>query len=339
LRGILFPLRWVYQGATGFRNWLYDKRIKRAHVVSAKVVSVGNLTVGGTGKTPVTLALIDAIRERGFTCGAVSRGYKRDKPGVLKVELGPSAASEFGDEPVLIKSSFPDIPVWVGEKKVQAARKLLEASPVQFLVCDDAFQHRALSRDLNLLLLDATEPMSNYRVMPVGRGRESLVPALRRADYFVLTKTNLATNEQLKDLIFWLKDKSEKPVLLAAYGFNGFRSVGGEHVPSLKDAAYVISGVARPDTVDRLLESRIKVVKHKTFDDHHRYTHLEIEAILDEASHMQARWIVTTPKDAVKLAAFHGLRDRLWVIDMAVQFEGDLKTFYADIDRLAGARN
>ena len=113
----------------------------------------------------------------------------------------------------------------VGEKKVSAARKLLETKPVQFVICDDGFQHRALSRDLNLLLLDATEPMKNYRMMPVGRAREALLPALKRVDYFVLTKTNLAEHDQLKDLIFWIKDKSEKPVLLAAYAFNGFRSL------------------------------------------------------------------------------------------------------------------
>lgn len=329
----------MYQGATGFRNWLYDHSLKRVHKVPAKVISVGNLTVGGTGKTPVTLALIDVLKEKGLTCGVVSRGYKRQKSGVLNVELGPQAALDFGDEPVLIKSVNPEIPVIVGEKKVAAAKKLLEATPVQFLVCDDAFQHRALGRDLNLLLLDATENMRNYRVMPVGRARESLLPALKRVDYFVLTKTNLADNDQLKDLIFWLKDKSDKPVLLAAYGFNGFRSVNGEHVPTLRDAAYLISGVAKPETVDKVVADHVKIVKHKTFDDHHRYTHLEVEAILDEASQLQARWILTTAKDATKLAPFHSLRDRLWIIDMAVKFEGDLKSFYADIDRLARARD
>ncbi|MGZ3723906.1 MAG: tetraacyldisaccharide 4'-kinase, partial [Bdellovibrionales bacterium] len=226
-----------------------------------------------------------------------------------------------------------------GEKKVLAARKLIETQPVQFIICDDAFQHRALGRDLNLLLLDATEDMRNYRVMPVGRARESMIPAFKRVDYFVLTKTNLAENEQLKDLIFWIKDKSEKPVLLAAYGFNGFRSISGELVPTLRDAGYLVSGVAKPATIEKVIGPHVKIVKHKIFDDHHKYTHLEVEAILDEASQLQARWIVTTAKDATKLAAFHGLRDRLWIIDMGVQFEGDLKAFYADIDRLARARD
>ena len=86
-----------------------------------------------------------------------------------------------------------------------------------------------------------------------------------------------------------------------------------------------------------MLAGRVKVVKHKAFADHHRYTHLDIETVLDEASTLQARWIVTTAKDATKLRQFHSLRERLWVIDLGVQFEGDLKAFYADIDRLARA--
>ena len=337
MRELLFPARWIFQGITGLRNWCFDHRLRRAHEVNASVISVGNLTVGGAGKTPVAVALIELLKKRGFKCGVVSRGYRRAQKGIHAVENRPNAAIEFGDEPVLIKTLFPDIPVFVGERKVQAARKLLEAQPVDFIVCDDAFQHRSLKRDLNLLLLDATEPMKNYRVMPVGRGRESILPAFKRVDYFVLTKINLVEGEQLKDLIFWLKEKSQKPVLLAAFSFNGFRSFAGEEVQALTDPVYLVTGVAKPKTVEQTISNRAKIVKHKSFEDHHRYTHLEVEAILDEASHLQARWILTTAKDATKLRQFHGLRDRLWIIDLSVKFEGDVEPFYADIDRLGSA--
>ncbi len=339
MRELLFPLRWIYQFITGFRNWLYDRSIFRARAVSSKVISIGNITVGGTGKTPVTLALIDLVKSKNFTCGVVSRGYKRGKKGIHPVVTGGSAAQDFGDEPVLIKTLHPEVPVFVGEKRVKTAQKLLDSEAVDFIFCDDAFQHRAIKRDLNLLLLDSTEPMKSYRVMPVGRGRESLLPALKRVDYFVLTKTNLCTVDELKDLICWVKGNSEKPVLLAAYEFKGFRNVKGELVLQLKDSAYLVTGVAKPWTVEMTIDGHVKTVKHKTFADHHRYTHLEVETILDEASHLQARWIVTTAKDATKLSQFPGLKDRLWVIDLGVQFEGDLKLFYADVDRLARARD
>src|ERR1035437_4400432 len=112
----------MYQSVAGFRNWMFDHSLRKAHQVPSQVISVGNLTVGGTGKTPVTLALIELIKDKGFSCGVVSRCYQRRKKGVLNVALGPSAAVDFGDEPVLIKSSFPEIPVIVGEKKVAAEK-------------------------------------------------------------------------------------------------------------------------------------------------------------------------------------------------------------------------
>src|SRR5262249_5119827 len=163
----------------------------------------------------------------------------------------------------------------------------------------------------------------NYRVMPVGRGRESLIPALRRVDYFIITKTNLASSEQVEDLLHWIGNHSDKPVLQAAYGTNGFRSVNGTVEENLRDPVYLISGVARPETIERVVADRAKVLKHKVLDDHHRYTHLEVEELLDESAALGARWIVTTAKDATKLSKFHQLKNRLWVIDLKIDFKGD----------------
>jgi tetraacyldisaccharide 4'-kinase len=332
-------MRWLYEGAMGLRNWLYDIRLLRAGVVDARVIAVGNVTVGGTGKTPVTLALIELLQKKKHTVGVISRGYKRGKSGIHDVGTEPRAAQDFGDEPALIKATYPEVPVVVGNRRIKAARKLLDDRSVDFIVCDDAYQHRALHRDLNLLLLDATAPMKEYRVLPVGRGRESLLPALRRADYILVTKTNIAPHDQVQELLTWIRERVEKPVLRAPYEFRGLRNAAGELVGELRDLAYLVSGVAKPWTVEKTLDGHVKIVKHKSFPDHHRYTNLEVETILDEASHLQARWIITTAKDAVKLRHFRALQDRLWVIDVGVKFEGEMKEFYADIDRLARARD
>ena len=338
MRELLFPLRWGYQMVTGLRNWMYDHRVLRSRVVEACVLAIGNVTVGGTGKTPVTLAILEMLTKKGYSVGVISRGYKRGKTWIHPVDTSSKAAVDFGDEPALIKASFPEVPVYVGNKRVKTARQLLSEKPVNFIVCDDAYQHRAIHRDVNLLLLDATAPMTEYRMLPVGRGREALGPALKRASYVVLTKTNIATDEQVKDLIFWLKVRSDKPVQLAPYEFRGLKNMAGETVRELKDPIYLVSGIAKAWTVEKTLEGVAKIVKHKSFADHHRYTHVEVETMLDEASHLQARWIVTTAKDAVKLRHFRALQDRLWVIEMGVNLAGDLKEFYADIDRLARAR-
>lgn len=339
MRSLLFPAAILYRGVTGTRNWMYDLRLFKAAKVEAKVISIGNLTVGGTGKTPVALAIVDMIKKRGNSCAVISRGYKREQKGVLEVDTSQSAALTFGDEPALIKHTHPDIPVVVGEKRVLAAKSVLDSRRVDFMICDDAFQHRALHRDLNILLFDATENVKNYRVLPVGMARESLVPALKRADILVLTKANMTTPEALQERIDWLSARCNKPIVLAEYVYQGLRNMGGENRDSLKDAALLVSGVAKPEAVEKTLEGKVKILNHRKFDDHHRYTDLEVETLLDEASAKGARWILTTGKDAMKLGAFARLRDRLWVIELGVQFKGEVKALNEAIDGLARAGN
>jgi len=339
VRQILFPVRWMYQGVTGLRNWMYDRNFFKVHKVDVPVISIGNLTVGGTGKTPVSLAIVEHLKNKKYSCGVISRGYKRDNKGVLEVDVSPGAASKFGDEPALIKSTFPDIPVVVAEKRILAAQTVLNSGPVDFLICDDAFQHRALHRDLNLLLFDVTESVKNYRVLPVGLARETMNPALRRADFLILTKANFVPAQELEERKAWLRSRCDKPVITAEYVFKGLRSNSGERKDSLKDAALLVSGVAKPEAVEQTLNGIVKIVKHRKFDDHHRYTNLEVENILDEASERQARWIVTTGKDAIKLSAFNRLKDRLWVIDLGVELKGEVQALYEAIDRLARPRH
>ncbi len=317
------------------RNWAYDHKILSVAQVDAKVIAIGNLTVGGTGKTPVALALIEMLKKRGHSVAVISRGYKREQKGVLEVDTSAGAANTYGDEPALIKRTHPEMKVVVGARRKAAAQAVLESGKVDFIVCDDAFQHRALHRDLNLLLFDASESVKNYRVLPVGLARESLNPALRRADVVILTKANLVSKEELQERLDWLKSRTDKPLVLAEYLYKGLRNLKGERKDSLKDAGLLVSGVAKPEAVERTLGDTIKIVTHRKFDDHHRYTDLEVEDIMDEASKLQARWIVTTGKDATKLSAFGRLRDRLWVIELGMEFKGDVRALNEAIDRLA----
>jgi len=335
LREVLYPAQWLYQGVTSVRNWFYDRSFLKTNQVNAKVICVGNVTMGGTGKTPITMALLEHFGEKGLRCGVVSRGYKRDQRGVFDVQLEPKSAYTFGDEPALIKSTFPSVPVVVGERRADAARALLESNPVDVILCDDGFQHRRLHRDLNLLLLDAMEPRENYRVIPVGRARERFTEALRRADFLVVTKSNLISEEAKEGFVNWVKEKADRPMLFANYTFGGMRNLSGERVNSLRDKVYLVTGVAKPGTVEQLLEGHVEVVKHRQFADHHRYADIEIEQILDESSHLQARWILTTAKDSMKLSAFPRIRERLWILDLKIEWKGDVPQFYESLDRLA----
>lgn len=335
MRELLFPLGWFYQAITSTRNWLYDRHILKTHKADTATISIGNLTVGGTGKTPVTLALIDYLKDKGHSCGVISRGYKRENRGLLEVTTEFGSAGKFGDEPALIKFTHPDVPVVVAEKRIVAARSILSSKKVDFLLCDDAFQHRSLHRDLDILLFDVTEPTSNYRVLPVGRSREKVLPALKRTDFVILTKANLVDKSELDSRIEWIRSRVDKPIITADYVFKGFRSAGGERRETLRDAALLVTGVAKPEAVEKTVDGKIKIVKHRKFDDHHRYTDLEVETLLDEASEKQARWILTTGKDAIKLSSFNRLKDRLWVIELGVELKGETKALYEAIDRLA----
>lgn len=334
LKETLFPLRVAYQGTMGFRNWLYDKGFKKVQKVDAKVISIGNLTVGGTGKTPLTLKLIELLKKRKARPGVVSRGYKRSEKGVLTVDTSPRAALTFGDEPALIKATFPDIPVVVGEKRVEAAQELLAKEKVEVILCDDAFQHRALHRDLNLLLLDVTEPQKNYRPLPVGRARENLVPALQRADILILTKANQVSAEEYGVFHDWLREKVQAPIVRADYILDGFRHTTGRKEEHLKETVIAVSGIAKPGALEKTLEGRCTILKHKSFPDHHRYTDLDVEILLDEASQLKARWVLTTAKDAMKLGQFPRLKERLWIADLSLKLSGDVKDLNEALDRL-----
>ncbi len=331
----LFPFSIAYQGATGVRNWLYDKRLRKSHKVKAKVISIGNLTVGGTGKTPVTLALIEQLKKRKVSCGVISRGYKRMEKGVLTVDTTPRAALIFGDEPALIKATFPEIPVVVGEKRVDAAKALLEDNKVDVILCDDAFQHRALHRDLNILLLDVTEPVKNYRVLPVGRARESMKPALKRADFVFVTKGNLVAEAELKQFHDWFDPRYDGATIRADYVLKGFHSLLGHKWDDIWDPVLMVTGIAKPQAFEKTVEGKAKILKHKTFPDHHRYTNQEVEIMIDEASQIQARWILTTAKDAMKLSQFPALKERLWIADLGLKLSGDTKDLYEALDRFA----
>lgn len=335
IREFLFPMQWTYQGLTGFRNICYDIGLLRAHNVEAKVISIGNLTVGGTGKTPMTMALIDLLKARKSTCGVVSRGYKRAQAGVHEVDTSVKASQLFGDEPALIKANYPDVPVFVGEKRIAAAKALLAQTPVDFIICDDAFQHRSIKRDLNILLFDATENQKNYRVLPVGMGREPVGRALKRADILIITKANLAGEEKAAEVKGWLQTKCDKPIVIADYDILGFRSLDGKFSEQMKDKVYLVSAIAKPEALEKALAGRAQFVKHKIFKDHFKYTDLEIESILDETSQLQARWVLTTPKDAIKMKAFPRLRERLWVAELGLKLRDGKKELNEAIDRLA----
>jgi tetraacyldisaccharide 4'-kinase len=270
-----------YGGVVGVRNALYDRRLLPARPLQGPVISVGNLSAGGSGKTPFVILLGELLRWRGIRFDVLSRGYGRKTRGVLPVDPG-GLPQEFGDEPLLIARRL-QVPVVVGEDRHAAGRFAESRFGPQVHLLDDGFQHRGLARDFDIVLV--TPEDARDRLLPVGRLRESL-RALRRADAVVLA--NGASPES-----FPLAGKTVWRVR---------RGIETQNVPA---RPVVFCGIARPQNfLLQLRAAGVEVVAEAFFRDHHAYTEKDVRDLLQLAQRSEAGGFVTTEKDAVNLGGY-----------------------------------
>lgn len=315
------------------RGQMFDRGLLKVAEVKRPVISVGNLTAGGTGKTPFSIWLLQHMQTLGLRPAFVSRGYKSARTEPRSVTHADT--KQFGDEPSLVRELMPNVPVYVGADRSHVIQKMLgEHEPaVDVVIADDAFQHRRLKRDLDIVLLDALEPAWHYRFLPAGRAREGF-EALRRAQVVVISKANLASHEQIEFLDKKLKDFSGLKLKMN-YKCGGFRNLHHRR-QSLSGSIYLVSGVGRPQSIVSLLPSQ--PLQHNVFKDHHDYTTEDVARILKEFRGSGAEHLVTTSKDAVKLNRFSELSGMLWEMELSVDIEGDLHELDRQIDRLVRLR-
>jgi tetraacyldisaccharide 4'-kinase len=322
---------YLFQQGVRLRGGLYDRGWLPVVNVDCPVISVGNLTVGGTGKTPFSIWLIERLKDKGFAPGFVSRGYGSSGKGVREVkDVRPDL---FGDEPSQIRRKLPDLPIFIGPRRPEAIQDLLKKFPVDIVVADDAFQHRRLGRCLDIVLLDAMEPTQHYEFLPKGRAREGF-EALERAQIAVITKANLANADQLH----FLKEQIAKydvTQLIVNYKCAGFKKQE-ERLTELDGSVFLVTGVARPASVRALVKA--PVLQHKIFSDHHVYTPVEAKVLAEEFRKSGADYFVTTDKDGVKLQRSTDLRPILWQMELAIEVEGDINELDQQISRLVRPR-
>jgi len=290
------------------RNALYDAGVLRARRLPCAVISIGNLTVGGTGKTPVTSYLAGALFESGYRVGVVSRGYRR-RGGRAPLLVSDGRAiladpSEAGDEPSLLAREHPAVPVAVGADRLRAALLLLHAAPREVILLDDAFQHRSIARDLDLLLVDGREPWGNGRMLPLGPLREQ-PSSMRRADALIITRSE----GQIPPAVvpFLARHNPRAVVFHCRMESRGFVRVDGEMVApaALKGlTAYAFSGIARPRRFEADLRALgVRLVAAHHFPDHHRFSRRDLEVVAGAARSVPAEVLVTTEKDLARIAA------------------------------------
>ena len=279
------PLSAIYGGIVGARNALYDRGLLSARRLQGPVVSVGNLSAGGSGKTPFVILLGELLKARGIRFNVLSRGYGRKSTGVLLVDPA-GLAQEFGDEPLLIARKL-QVPVIVGEDRYRAGRFAEAKLGPQLHLLDDGFQHRALARDFDIVLV--TPQDANDRLLPAGRLREEL-SSLGRADVVVLASGASAESFPVEGKTVW---RARRGIVLP---------VGPKTLPP---RPVVFCGIARPQNfVLQLRAANIEPVAEAFYRDHHAYSEKDIRELLELKQRSEAGGFVTTEKDAVNLGTY-----------------------------------
>jgi len=274
------PLTGLYGSVTALRNTLFDRGMLSSRRLEQPVVSVGNLSVGGSGKTPFVIALGEMLKGRGIRFDVLSRGYGRKTRGVLVVETDGNAA-DFGDEPLLIARRL-GVPVIVGESRYAAGRIAERKFQSQLHILDDGFQHRSLARDFDIVLM--TERDFGDRMLPSGRLREPL-SSLARADAIVLPAGLVVDHPALQKKKVW---RIERELVLS----------------NLPPAPIVFCGIARPEQFfSQVRAAGITPAAEIVFRDHHSYDKSDVERLVAMRGKLSAGGFLTTEKDAVNLGS------------------------------------
>jgi len=292
----LNPLSFIYGGVVAARNALYDCGIVRPRRLRGPVVSVGNLSMGGSGKTPFVMLLGEMLKARGFAFDVLSRGYGRKSSGTLLVDPA-GLAPQFGDEPLLIAREL-QVPVIVGEDRFKAGQFAESRFGPQLHMLDDGFQHRTLYRDFDIVLV--TPHDANDRMLPAGRLREPRA-SLRRADAVVLTSGASPESFPVEG----------KPVWRVR------RGIAPQDVPP---RPVVFCGIARPENfVLQLRAANIEPAAEAFYRDHHPYTERDIRDLLALKEKSEGNGFVTTEKDAVNLGLHFSTLRPLCVVPVRMQ--------------------
>ena len=324
VRALLWPLSLLYGAAARTRVWMYQKGWLKQKRLKGTVISVGNLTVGGTGKTPMVIWLAEKFLTEGKRVAILSRGY-----------CGSNGTS---DEVELMKLRLQNrVAFGVGKNRFAAGQRLESQQPMDIFLLDDGFQQLQLARDLDILLVDASRSLHGELLLPAGRLRESL-SAMSRANIIVFTRTE-ATPGALEAI----EKLSRFPVFAAATRLIGFRPYGGgTQLQSAQEIGggpfFAFCGLGNPEAFFRDLQTwGLAICGRTVFPDHHRYTGRDVLSISQAGRNAGAKAFITTEKDAQNLSGlkFDGAALYISVIEMAVNPEADLRNI---LDRVLIAK-
>jgi len=302
LRLLLFPFSLIYGLVIIMRNWLYDTGAFKSYAYKVPIISVGNLEVGGAGKSPMTEYLIRLFKND-YKLATLSRGYGRNTKGYLTA-TATATATQIGDEPAQFKHKFPDITVAVCEKRVDGIRQLLPHH--NLIILDDAYQHRAVKPGFSILLFDYRNVDKPHLLLPAGNMREPF-SGRWRADMLVVSKCpeTLALDEQNK-LISHLKPLGYQEVFFTSITYQPLQDLGGNATNRAIDTdttIFLLTGIANAEPLIQHLKKYTSNIIHHNYPDHHQFSLKNISKLAGEfsACEAQKKMVITTEKDAQRL--------------------------------------
>ncbi|MEP6677438.1 MAG: tetraacyldisaccharide 4'-kinase [Ferruginibacter sp.] len=306
-RYLLFPFSLIYGLVVWIRNYLFDKNIFKSTAFNFPVICVGNLAVGGTGKTPMTEYLLRLLKND-FKVATLSRGYKRKTKGFAIADKNTTAL-EIGDEPMQFHKKFPDVTVSVGEERLVAIPQLLHSVPeTQVIILDDAFQHRSVRAGLNIVLTEYKNLYSHDLMLPAGDLRD-IKASIRRAHIIVVTKCPHDLPEEERQNIIALIKPSEKQVVFFTEIIYGkpYHLFSKQYLDFTADKhVLLVCGIANPKPLKDFLTVHVNTYDMLRFNDHHIFDSEDLKEIIKQFEKIPAadKIIITTEKDGVRLQKF-----------------------------------
>ena len=339
---ILLPFSWFYELGVRFRNWLFDCEVLKSKEFDLPVISVGNISVGGTGKTPHTEYIVELLKDS-YHVAVLSRGYKRKSRGFVRAEKDKTTIAEIGDEPFQMWSKYPEITVAVDKNRCNGIEHLInsEIKPaVDVVILDDAFQHRYVAPDINIVLVNYYRPIFLDKLLPAGRLREPIV-GKNRADILIVTKCPKdLTVEEVRELGNGLAPKINQDLFFTTFTYGDLYSIRDQEriirlqYLSDEDTVLLLTGIASPTPMIEELNKYTHNIHPVTFSDHHLYTESDFKRIRKEFDKLPAdkRMIITTEKDAARLkdhpSMDEDLRSHCYVLPIKVEFLNNSESLF-----------
>ncbi|MFI3328180.1 MAG: tetraacyldisaccharide 4'-kinase [Rikenellaceae bacterium] len=332
---LLTPLSWLYLLVINTRHWLFNTGLKSSKRFATPTICVGNITVGGTGKTPMSELLIEELSKSRKRVALLSRGYGRKSRGYREVECSDSYL-DVGDEPLQMKLKYPEALVVVCEKRVEGIERIEKEHPdVELIIMDDGFQHRYVTPWVNIIIIDATRPIAEDMMLPAGSLRDT-PKRLENADIFVITKCK--DEAAMERATKGLPTTKNQPIFATTIANQEPKSLFESEAKGTTNEVIALAGIGNPKPFIDMIDRDFSLAGSLIYKDHHSYTNADIAAIVTTLNQHPNATLLMTEKDSVKLRKLEHLpaaiKERAYYSPIKMKFIcGDAKELIAEVEK------